>query len=48
MLRNAWDFRRQRKGDRIVGLIFAVVGFAAFFAMWVLLPKFLQNRARAE
>ena len=26
----------------------ALVGFTAFFALWVVLPKFLQSRNNAE
>ena len=31
-----------------MGLVLALVGFTAFFTMWVVLPKFLQNRTRTE
>ncbi len=31
-----------------MGLVLALAGFIAFFTMWVILPKFLQNRTRAN
>ncbi len=31
-----------------MGLLFAAAGFAVLFALWVILPKFLQSRANAE
>lgn len=31
-----------------MGLVLALAGFATFFTMWVVLPKFLQSRARTD